>query len=88
MTANTISMSARIISIIIAAAAATPDDVLAGAKIFRMADPVTGRLTDLTSDERKVLREFVREATGHAFHHSNIPHRLARVGRAARALAG
>lgn len=40
----------------------------------------------LDDADKASIRQFVRQATGHKWHHSALPHRLARVGRAARAL--
>ena len=38
--------------------------------------------------DKASIREFIRVATGHRWHHSAIPHRLVKVGRAARMLVG
>ena len=38
--------------------------------------------------DKASIREFIRQATGHRWHHSAIPHRLVKVGRAARMLVG
>ena len=48
---------------------------------------VPTRMT-LDDTDRASIREFIRTTTGHRWHHSYLPHRLVKVGRAARALAG
>lgn len=46
---------------------------------------VPRRMT-LDDVDKASIREFIRTATGHRWHHSGIPHRLVKVGRAARML--
>lgn len=48
---------------------------------------VPARLT-LDDADKASIREFIRQVTGHRWHHSYIPHRLTKVGRTARAIAG
>ena len=42
----------------------------------------------LSDIDKASIREFIRMATGHRWHHSFLPHRLTKVGRAARVLVG
>ena len=48
---------------------------------------VPRRMT-LDDVDKASIREFIRTVTGHRWHHSGIPHRLVKIGRAARAIAG
>jgi hypothetical protein len=48
---------------------------------------VPRRMT-LDDVDKASIREFIRTVTGHRWHHSGIPHRLVKVGRAARMLVG
>ena len=46
---------------------------------------VPARMT-LDDADKASIREFIRMATGHRWHHSALPHRLTKIGRAAREL--